>query len=87
MPSALSAPVRARRKGELQGVAYVASVLVAHSWPCALLAARAKICLTCTTLVWPAAWISRMIGRTLAANCGACALRATRMRSTASRAP
>ena len=27
-------------------------------------------------LEWPAAWISRMIGRTLAANCAACAFRA-----------
>jgi hypothetical protein len=34
-------------------------------------------------LVKPAAWMSRMIGRTLAANCAACALRVTRMRSTA----
>jgi hypothetical protein len=34
-------------------------------------------------VVWPAAWMSRTIGSTLAANCAACALRATRMRSTA----
>jgi hypothetical protein len=34
-------------------------------------------------LLWPAAWMSRMIGSTLAANCTACAFRATRMRSTA----
>jgi hypothetical protein len=34
-------------------------------------------------LVWPAAWMSRMIASTLAANCAACALRATRMRSMA----
>ena len=34
-------------------------------------------------LARPAAWTSRMIGRTLAANCAACALRAARMRYTA----
>ena len=34
-------------------------------------------------LVYPAAWTSGMVGRTLAANNPACALRAARMRSTA----
>ena len=37
-------------------------------------------------LLWPAAWMSRMIGRTLAANCAACALRAACIRFTTSAA-
>jgi hypothetical protein len=38
-------------------------------------------------LVYPAAWTSGMVGRTLAANNPACALRAARMRSTAPAGP